>query len=172
MHFPKEETKRGWEEDGEWERETERERKDWEMKVAAWHRECDSVMQAGFIVSPQRPGEIISSQYGVYQSSQNTTLPSWYMSRLSASLSVYLSVCLHAAHRFIQHQENIVSRKWVACYIALGHLSLKKMVAFFFFFYRQSSYYPLWKNNSYTLCMPVSVLSFFLLWVELRFRSL
>lgn len=63
-----------------------------EMKVAAWHRECDSVMQAGFIVSPQRPREIISSQYGVYQSSQNTTLPSGYMSRLSASLS--LSICL------------------------------------------------------------------------------
>lgn len=69
------------------------------MKVAAQHRECDSVMQAGFIVSPQRPREIISSQYGVYQSSQNTTLPSGYMSRLSAFLSVYLSVCLYAAHR-------------------------------------------------------------------------
>lgn len=74
-------------------------RKDWEMKVAAWHRECDSVMQAGFIVSPQRPREIISSQYGVYQSSQNTTLPSGYMSHLPASLSVYLSICLHSSCR-------------------------------------------------------------------------
>lgn len=81
----------------EWEQV--RERKDWEMKVAAWHRECDSVMQTGFIVSPQRPREIISSQYGVYQSSQNTTLPSRYMSRLSTALSVYLSVCLHGIHR-------------------------------------------------------------------------
>lgn len=81
----------------EWEQV--RERKDWEMKVAAWHRECDSVMETGFIVSPQRPREIISSQYGVYQSSQNTTLPSRYMSRLSTALSVYLSVCLHGVHR-------------------------------------------------------------------------
>lgn len=37
----------------------------------------------------QRPGEIISSQYGVYQSSQSTRLPSGYMSRLSVCLSVY-----------------------------------------------------------------------------------
>lgn len=37
----------------------------------------------------QRPREIISSQYGVYQSSQNTRLPSGYMSRLSVCLSVY-----------------------------------------------------------------------------------
>lgn len=62
------------------------------MKVAVRHWECDSVMQAGFIASLQRPREIISSQYGVYQSSQNTTLPSRYMSRLSASLS--LSICM------------------------------------------------------------------------------
>lgn len=79
------------------ERKTERvreRRKDWKMAVAVWHRECDSVMQTGFIVSSRRPGEIISSQYGVYQSSQNTTLPSRYMSRLSACLC--LSVCLSA----------------------------------------------------------------------------
>lgn len=50
-------------------------------------------MQAGFGSPPflQRPREIISSQYGVYQSSQNTRLPSGYM-----SLSVCLSVCLQA----------------------------------------------------------------------------
>lgn len=60
-----------------------------------WRRdgECDSVMHAGFIVSPQRPREIISSQYGVYQSSQNTILPSGYMSCLSASLLLSVFTC-------------------------------------------------------------------------------
>lgn len=93
--------KPSWEEGKEWVRE------DWEMKVAAWHRECDSVMQTGFIVSPQCPGEIISSQYGVYQSSQNTTFPSRYMSRLSASLCAHPSVCLSAPQIYTQsHQKH------------------------------------------------------------------
>lgn len=75
---------------------------DGEMKVAAWHRECDSVMRAGFIVSRQHPGEIISSQYGVYQSSQNTTLPPGYMSRLSVFL--YLDGRRILVHKALQNK--------------------------------------------------------------------
>lgn len=75
-----------------------KERKDWEMKVATWHRECDSVMQTGFIVSPQCPGEIISSQYGVYQSLQNTTFP-LQIHVPSVCISQCLSVCLYVPQR-------------------------------------------------------------------------
>lgn len=79
------------------ERKTECERKRGTEKTERWRwqrdKECDSVMQAGFIVSPQRPREIISSQYGVYQSSQNSSLPSGYMPCLSASLCLSVFIC-------------------------------------------------------------------------------
>lgn len=86
----KKKAKRGWEEERRMKRERGGGAERWR-----WRRdgECDSVMHAGFIVSPQRPREIISSQYGVYQSSQNTTLPSGYMSCLSASLLLSVFTC-------------------------------------------------------------------------------